>query len=86
MSRVPAPVLAVQATRLTGGGVALGVSVHHGVADGHSLWRFVEAWAAACRGDTPPAPPVFDRSRVSLPGGEELARSILRKYAPDLTN
>ncbi|XP_066349800.1 phenolic glucoside malonyltransferase 2-like [Miscanthus floridulus] len=84
MSLLPAPVLAVQATRLAGGGVALGVSVHHGVADGRSLWRFVEAWAAASRGDTPPAPPVFDRSRVSLPGGEELARSILRKYAPDL--
>jgi len=84
MSLLPAPVLAVQATRLAGGGVALGVSVHHGVADGQSLWRFIEAWAAACRGDTPPAPPVFDRSRVSLPGGEELARSILRKYVPDL--
>lgn len=84
MTLLPAPVLAVQATRLAGGGVALGVSVHHSVADGRALWRFVEAWAAACRGDTAPAPPVFDRSRVRMPGGEELARSILRKYAPDL--
>ncbi|KAL6844501.1 hypothetical protein ACP4OV_026174 [Aristida adscensionis] len=86
MGELPAPVLAVQATRLAGRGVAIGITVHHAVADGRSLWRFVEAWAAACRGDAPPAPPCFDRSRVRLPGGdgEELARSVLRKYAPNL--
>ncbi|TKW06859.1 hypothetical protein SEVIR_7G268200v4 [Setaria viridis] len=87
MTLLPAPVLAVQATRFEGGGVALGVTVHHAVADGQSLrrWRFVEAWAATCCGDTPPEPPpCFDRSRVRLPGGEELARSVLRKYTPDL--
>ncbi|CAL5014626.1 unnamed protein product [Urochloa decumbens] len=88
MTVLPAPVLAVQATRLGGGGgggVALGLTVHHAVADGRSLWRFVEAWAAACRGDAmPDPPPCFDRSRVSLPGGEELARSVLKKYTPNL--
>ncbi|TVU16280.1 hypothetical protein EJB05_39834, partial [Eragrostis curvula] len=85
MTVLPAPVLAVQATRIEGGGgLALGVTVHHGVADGRSLWRFVEAWAAACRGDALPPAPVFDRSRVRLPGGQELARSVLRKYAPNL--
>ncbi|RLM73594.1 anthocyanin 5-aromatic acyltransferase-like [Panicum miliaceum] len=31
------------ATRLEGGGVALGVTVHHAVADGRSLWRSVPA-------------------------------------------
>jgi hypothetical protein len=84
MAELPAPVLAVQATRLEGGGFALGVTVHHGVADARSLWRFVEAWAAACRGDALPAPPTFDRSLVRLPGGEERARRVLRKYAPTL--
>ncbi|XP_062186263.1 phenolic glucoside malonyltransferase 1-like [Phragmites australis] len=84
MGELPASVLAVQATRLEGGGMAVGLTVHHAVADGRSLWRFVEAWAAACRGDTPPTAPVFDRSLVRLPGGEELARSVLRKYAPNL--
>ncbi|CAO2043921.1 unnamed protein product [Urochloa humidicola] len=85
MTVLPAPVLAVQATRLGGGGVALGLTVHHAVADGRSMWRFVEAWAAACRGDAmPEPPPCFDRSRVSLPGGEELARSVLKKYMPNL--
>nr|CAB3488368.1 unnamed protein product [Digitaria exilis] len=86
MTSLPAPVLAVQATRLAGGGgVALGFTVHHAVADGRSLWRFVEAWATTCRGDAPPQPPpCFDRSRVRMPGGDDLARTILRKYAPDL--
>ncbi|KAK3154111.1 hypothetical protein QOZ80_2BG0186260 [Eleusine coracana subsp. coracana] len=87
LSVLPAPLLAVQATRLQGGGVAVGVTVHHGVADGRSLWRFVEAWAAACRGGVPPAAPSFDRSRVKLRlpvGDKELARSVLLKYAPNL--
>ncbi|KAM3371261.1 hypothetical protein ACQJBY_018573 [Aegilops geniculata] len=83
MGELPTPVLAVQATRFKGG-VALGVTVHHGVADGRSLWTFVEAWATACRGETPAATPCFDRSLVRLPGGQELARSFLRKYAPNL--
>ncbi|GJN26279.1 hypothetical protein PR202_gb14200 [Eleusine coracana subsp. coracana] len=84
MTVLPASLLAVQATRFEGGGVAIGITVHHGVADGRSLWRFVEAWAAACRGVMPPAPPSFDRSLVRMPGGEELARGVLRKYVPNL--
>jgi hypothetical protein len=48
MTKLPASLLTVQATRFEGGGVSLGVTVHHGVADGPSLWWFVEAWAAAC--------------------------------------
>ncbi|KAL5214422.1 hypothetical protein ABZP36_003574 [Zizania latifolia] len=86
MSRLPTSVLAVQATRLDGG-LAIGVTVHHGVADGRSLWMFVEAWAAACRGETPggaSATPCFDRSVIKFPNGEEVVRSILRKWAPNL--
>ncbi|KAM0826606.1 hypothetical protein ACQ4PT_068764 [Festuca glaucescens] len=86
MSQLPARVLAVQATRLDGGmGMALGVTVHHAVADGRSLWAFVEAWATACRGETTAAAtPTFDRSLVKLPRGDELARELLRKFAPNL--
>ncbi|VAH53470.1 unnamed protein product [Triticum turgidum subsp. durum] len=83
MSQLPTAVLAVQATRLVGG-VALGVTVHHGAADGRALWTFVEAWATACRGETPAATPCFDRSLVKMPGGDDLARSVLRKFAPNL--
>uniref|UniRef100_A0A0E0KVS7 Uncharacterized protein n=1 Tax=Oryza punctata TaxID=4537 RepID=A0A0E0KVS7_ORYPU len=80
---LPTSVMAVQATRLVGG-VAVGVTVHQGVADGRSFWMFVEAWAAACRGETPAATPCFDRSVIKLPDGEALTRSVLRKYTPNL--
>lgn len=81
---LPAEVLAVQVTRLNGG-AAVGVAMHHAVVDGRSVWRFLEAWAAACRGDGDDAvAPAFERAVVAVPGGEELVRSTLRKYSPDL--
>ncbi|KAK3157545.1 hypothetical protein QOZ80_2AG0124070 [Eleusine coracana subsp. coracana] len=55
---LPAPALSVQATRLGGGGMALGVSVHHAAADGHALARFLDAWASASRDE-------FARERLS---------------------
>jgi hypothetical protein len=83
--QLPAETMAAQVTRLRGG-LALGVAMHHAVADGRSAWRFLEAWAAACRGDADDdaEPPTFDRAAIELPGGDELARAVLRKYAPDL--
>uniref|UniRef100_A0ACD5UVE1 Uncharacterized protein n=1 Tax=Avena sativa TaxID=4498 RepID=A0ACD5UVE1_AVESA len=83
MGKLPTPVLAVQATSFEGG-VSVGVTVHHSVVDGQALWTFLEAWATACRGETPATTPTFDRSLVNLPGGEELARSTLQKVAPNL--
>ncbi|KAF0897687.1 hypothetical protein E2562_000405 [Oryza meyeriana var. granulata] len=83
---LPAETMAAQVTRL-GGGVAVGVALHHAVVDGRSVWRFFEAWAAACRGgDAWSAAPglMFDRAAVALPGGEELARTVLRVHAPNL--
>jgi hypothetical protein len=86
MSELPTAVLAVQAMRFRGG-VAVGLTAHHGVADGRSLWTFVEAWAAACRGEdeTPAVTPTFDRSLVRLPGVQELGRRALRELVPNLT-
>ncbi|KAJ1267499.1 hypothetical protein BS78_07G061400 [Paspalum vaginatum] len=82
---LPAEAMAAQATRLNGGGIALGVAMHHAVVDGRSVWAFLQAWAAACRGDVwAGEPPTFDRAVIRLPGGDELARDVLRKYAPDL--
>ncbi|KAF7106129.1 hypothetical protein CFC21_106884 [Triticum aestivum] len=82
---LPAEVLAVQVTRLKGG-VAVGVALHHAVVDGRSVWMFLQAWAASCRSDDAAAVATvtFDRAVVAIPGGEELARSTLRKYAPNL--
>ncbi|GJN39556.1 hypothetical protein PR202_gb28682 [Eleusine coracana subsp. coracana] len=87
--QLPAEAMAAQVTRLRGG-VALGVAMHHVVVDGRSVWRFIQAWAAACRGEDDAdlaahaPPPTFDRKAIRLPGGEELARSVLRKYTPNL--
>jgi hypothetical protein len=84
MTELPTAVLAVQATRFEGG-VAVGLTAHHGVMDGRSLWTFIEAWAASCRCETPVTVALsFDRSLVNLPGGDELARSVLRNLAPNL--
>ncbi|CAD6246860.1 unnamed protein product [Miscanthus lutarioriparius] len=86
---LPAETLAAQVTRLRGGGLAVGVAMHHAAVDGRSVCRFLRAWAAACRGegdaDAAAEPPTtFDRTAIRLPGGEELARSVLRKWVPDL--
>ncbi|KAJ1267497.1 hypothetical protein BS78_07G061300 [Paspalum vaginatum] len=84
---LPAPVLAVQATRLRGG-LALGVSVHHAVADGSAVWRFVAAWAAAAREGAPvsealPAPH-YCRDVARVPDDDELARRLLKMIVPNL--
>ncbi|KAL6658944.1 hypothetical protein ACP70R_002984 [Stipagrostis hirtigluma subsp. patula] len=87
---LPAPVLSVQATRLggAGGGLALGISVHHAVADGQAMWRFMGAWAAAAREGSPVTkslgPPHYGRDAIRIPGGDEFAREMLKKVAPNL--
>ncbi|CAN6202587.1 unnamed protein product [Urochloa humidicola] len=92
-TRLPAPVLAVQVTRPVeggggaGGAVVVAVAVHHAVADGHSVWQFVRAWAAmSSRMEAAPdlAPPAFDRAPLRYPEADELARKILRMVAPAL--
>ncbi|OEL31624.1 Phenolic glucoside malonyltransferase 2 [Dichanthelium oligosanthes] len=85
---LPAPVLSVQATRLPGRGLALGLSVHHAVADGQAVWRFMGAWAAAAREGSPINKalglPHYDREVVQIPNGDEFAREMLKKVAPNL--
>lgn len=84
---LPAPVLCVQATRL-GAGLAVGLSVHHAVADGRAVWRFMEAWASASREGSPVTkalgPPHYGREAVAYPNGDELGREMLRTVAPNL--
>uniref|UniRef100_A0A0D9X4W8 Uncharacterized protein n=1 Tax=Leersia perrieri TaxID=77586 RepID=A0A0D9X4W8_9ORYZ len=88
---LPAPVLAVQATRLAGG-IAVGVSVHHAVADGRAVWGFMEAWSTAAKvGTSPPvtkgiAAPHYGRE-AAIPhpaDGGERARQLLKLVAPNL--
>ncbi|XBH61719.1 hypothetical protein VPH35_116114 [Triticum aestivum] len=89
--QLPAPVMAAQVTEFVGGGggVALGVAVHHTAADGRGIWRFFEMWAAAAAGvevDRVPAgsTPLHDRRLVRFHGDKELARLFLRQIAPNL--
>uniref|UniRef100_J3MB78 Uncharacterized protein n=1 Tax=Oryza brachyantha TaxID=4533 RepID=J3MB78_ORYBR len=94
VEHLPAPVLAVQVTRPAGdegdavGAVAVGVSMHHAVADGQSLWQFMKAWSAAALVGSPAAPgllpPTFDRSLIRHPRSEEFAGMFLRMSSPTL--
>ncbi|KAG2549256.1 phenolic glucoside malonyltransferase 1-like isoform X2 [Panicum virgatum] len=94
---LPAPVMAAQVTEFVGGGggIALGVAVHHAAADGRGILRFLQMWAAAAvitrsrRGRVgvaaePMPPPIHDRSLVRFHGDEELASVFLRHRAPEL--
>ncbi|TKW19624.2 hypothetical protein SEVIR_4G032500v4 [Setaria viridis] len=91
-TRLPAPVLAVQVTRpAVGRAAVVAVALHHAVADGHSAWQFMRAWAALSRMEVSPsragadlAPPAFDRTPLRYPEADELARKILRTVAPAL--
>ncbi|TKW40125.1 hypothetical protein SEVIR_1G225500v4 [Setaria viridis] len=89
VGRLPAPVLAVQVTRPAAGdgGAVVGVSIHHAVADGHSVWQFMRAWSAVARSASSQSlvpPPTFDRAAIQHPEAEELTRRFLRTIAPAL--
>lgn len=43
-------------------GTALGVGLHHTLADGVSALHFINTWASIARGDTTITPPFFDRT------------------------
>ncbi|KAF0893337.1 hypothetical protein E2562_023968 [Oryza meyeriana var. granulata] len=66
--RADEPLLQVQLTRYTCGGLVIGVVSHHQVADGQSMSVFFTEWAAAVRtgGATLPTPFV-DRAAVAAP-------------------
>ncbi|KAF8689291.1 hypothetical protein HU200_042085 [Digitaria exilis] len=92
---LPARVLSLQATRLRGAGLALGLSVHHAVADGRAMALFLYAWSSASRGGggSPVTsskllgpPPDYTREAVARthPSGHELARALVKKVAPNL--
>ncbi|KAK1263040.1 Phenolic glucoside malonyltransferase 1 [Acorus gramineus] len=67
-------VLSIQFTTFGrgGGGLVIGVSMHHVVADGRSYWSFVKSWAEICRTGGLEVVPVLDRSAVTEP--DELTR------------
>ncbi|KAK4414290.1 Stemmadenine O-acetyltransferase [Sesamum alatum] len=52
-------ILKVQIKLFECGGVAIGVCMSHLVADASSLFKFMDAWAATCRGENPKSAPEF---------------------------
>ncbi|KAJ1693350.1 hypothetical protein LUZ63_010048 [Rhynchospora breviuscula] len=86
VSELPTEVLAVQVTSFLSGGVALGIAMHHTVADGKGLWQFIEAWATICRTESVPSglSPVHDRALIKYPGGDKIAVEFTRKMSPAL--
>ncbi|KAK1289279.1 hypothetical protein QJS10_CPB18g01297 [Acorus calamus] len=70
-------VVSVQVTGFRGGGLAIGVSMHHVVVDGRAYWSFMKSWAEICRtGRELVAVPLLDRSAVREP--DELTRLYLK--------
>lgn len=58
----------VQLNRFSCGGVAMGVTFHHRVADGQAISAFLVAWATMARGSDAPLPaPFHGREHVSVP-------------------
>ncbi|XP_047090395.1 malonyl-CoA:anthocyanidin 5-O-glucoside-6''-O-malonyltransferase-like [Lolium rigidum] len=89
VGRLPAPAFAVQVTRPAdgGGAVAVGVVMHHAVADGQSLWQFMRAWSTMSQeGSLAVAlAPTFDRTGILRhPKAEAAARNLARFSAPEL--
>lgn len=88
VAQLPAPALAVQVTKGGNGAVAIGVSIHHAVADGHGMWQFMRAWSTATRGaswSSELVPPTFDRAAIlQHPLAGELYSMVLRLWAPAL--
>eukprot|EP01018_Ginkgo_biloba_P015113 Gb_29067 [translate_table: standard] len=47
---VDSPLLSIQVTGFLGGGISVGCTMHHALADGVSFWYFMTSWAECSRG------------------------------------
>ncbi|KAG6748777.1 hypothetical protein POTOM_048711 [Populus tomentosa] len=56
------PLMTAQVTRFKCGGLALGISISHCMADGISAMEFIKSWAETARGMPLTTKPVLDRS------------------------
>ncbi|MCO5581219.1 hypothetical protein L7F22_035097 [Adiantum nelumboides] len=70
------PLLSIQATIFSDGGLALGIAQSHVVADGQSLWDFMVSWGECSRGVPLSLPPVHDRLAVHDPSPEKATWSL----------
>lgn len=70
--------LGIQLNFFTCGGMAIGISISHHIADECTLSMFVKAWAAAARGDTNLVAPSFVASSLFPPKEQSGQEMILR--------
>ncbi|KAL0404231.1 UNVERIFIED_CONTAM: Spermidine hydroxycinnamoyl transferase [Sesamum radiatum] len=74
------PLVIVQLTRFSCGGVSIGLGVSHVMADGPSALHFVDEWAKISRGAEPIVPPFLDRKvlETDKPLSSTFDPSVLR--------
>lgn len=60
------PILSIQVTKFLDGGLTLGISLSHAVADAQSFYDFVKCWAENCRGVSMSVPPKHMRGALSV--------------------
>ncbi|KAH7861843.1 hypothetical protein Vadar_031648 [Vaccinium darrowii] len=64
------PLLLVQVTKFSCGGISLGLGISHVIADGRCASHFVSEWARIARGEEPKNLPFLDRTILKLEDGD----------------
>lgn len=59
-------ILVLQVTKFQGGGISIGVSLSHTIADAQSFYDFVGSWAENCRGVCITVPPRHMRAALNV--------------------
>ncbi|GLJ43005.1 hypothetical protein SUGI_0892540 [Cryptomeria japonica] len=62
----PRSFLSVQVTSFEEGGICIGTTLHHVIADGNSCWHFMKSWAECSRGLPVSNPPLHCRTVFKL--------------------
>jgi hypothetical protein len=73
------PILAIQVTRFSDGGVALGIMILHKIADMYSACFFLDAWAKKARG-TEYTKALFQRDLVACPQDTVVTDEAIAHY------
>ncbi|GLJ33985.1 hypothetical protein SUGI_0683500 [Cryptomeria japonica] len=60
------PLLLIQCTAFEGGGICIGTTLYHVIADGNSFWHFMTSWAECSRGLPLSKPPQHERTVWNL--------------------
>ncbi|KAH7281876.1 hypothetical protein KP509_35G000300 [Ceratopteris richardii] len=60
------PLVSIQVTKLDCGGLAIGMSFSNVLADGHSIWQFMNSWAACARNEPLSVIPYHRREALTV--------------------